>query len=54
MSTVYGVAMAVSLLMIGVYYYIDRKHDKWLLLLFVSVAVCDFGYFRPIRQSSLL
>ena len=45
MSTVYGVAMAVSLLMIGVYYYIDRKHDKWLLLLFISVAVCDFGYF---------
>ncbi len=45
MSTVYGLAMAVSLLMIGVYYYVDRKHDKWLLLLFVSVAVCDFGYF---------
>ena len=45
MSTVYGVAMAVSLLMIGIYYYVDRKHDKWLLLLFVSVAVCDFGYF---------
>lgn len=45
MSTVYGLAMAVSLLMIGVYYYIDRKHDKWLLSLFVSVAVCDFGYF---------
>lgn len=45
MSTVYGVAMAVSLLMIGVNYYVDRKHDKWLLLLFVSVAVCDFGYF---------
>ena len=45
MSTVYGLAMAVSLLMIGVNYYVDRKHDKWLLLLFVSVAVCDFGYF---------
>ena len=45
MSTVYGVAMAVSLLMIGIYYYVDRKHDKWLLLLFISVAVCDFGYF---------
>jgi len=45
MSTVYGIAMAVSLLMIGVNYYVDRKHDKWLLLLFVSVAVCDFGYF---------
>ena len=45
MSSIYGLAMAVSLLMIGVYYYVDRKHDKWLLLLFVSVAVCDFGYF---------
>lgn len=45
MSTVYGIAMAVSLLMIGVNYYVDRKHDKWLILLFVSVAVCDFGYF---------
>ena len=45
MSTIYGLALAASLLMIGVYYYVDRKHDKWLLLLFVSVAVCDFGYF---------
>ena len=45
MSTVYGLAMAVSLLMIGIYYYVDRKHDKWLLLLFVFVAICDFGYF---------
>ena len=45
MSTIYGLAMAVSLLMIGIYYYVDRKHDKWLLLLFISVAVCDFGYF---------
>lgn len=45
MSSIYGLAMAVSLLMIGVNYYVDRKHDKWLLLLFVSVTVCDFGYF---------
>ena len=45
MSTIYGIAFCVSLLMMGVYYFVDRKHDKWLLLLFVSVAVCDFGYF---------
>ena len=45
MSTVYGLAMAVSLIMIGVCCYVDRKHDKWMLLLFISVAVCDFGYF---------
>ena len=45
MSTVYGLALAASLLMIGVYYYVDRKHDKWLMFLFVCVAVCDLGYF---------
>ncbi len=45
MSTVYGIAMAVSLVMTGVYYFVDRKHDKWLGLLFGSVAVCDIGYF---------
>ncbi|MBQ2848327.1 MAG: hypothetical protein IJE74_08750 [Clostridia bacterium] len=45
MSTVYGLAMVASLLMIGVYYYVDRKHDKWLMFLFVCVAVCDLGYF---------
>ena len=45
MSTIYGIAFCVSFLMMGVYYFFDRKHDKWLLLLFVSVAVCDFGYF---------
>ena len=45
MSTVYGIAMAVSLVMIGIYYFVDRKHDKWLGHLFVSVAVCDIGYF---------
>ena len=45
MSTIYGIAFCVSLLMIGVYYVVDRKHDKWLGHLFASVAVCDFGYF---------
>ncbi|MBQ3007785.1 MAG: hypothetical protein IJD78_09520 [Clostridia bacterium] len=45
MSTVYGIAFCVSLLMIGVYYFVDRKHDKWLGHLFASVAVCDMGYF---------
>lgn len=30
--------------MIAVYFFVDKKHDKWLLLLFTSVAVCDMGY----------
>ncbi len=45
MSTIYGIAFSVSLLMIGLYFFVESKHDKWLLSLFISVAVCDFGYF---------
>ena len=53
MSTVYGIAMAVSLIMTGVYYCVDKKHDKWLGLLFASVAVCDIGYFLLSLSSTL-
>ena len=53
MSTVYGIAMAVSLIMTGVYYFVDKKHDKWLGLLFASVAVCDIGYFLLSLSSTL-
>lgn len=45
MTALYGVIFAVSVLMTGVYFLVDRKHDIWLMLLFVSVAVCDLGYF---------
>jgi len=45
MSVIYGIFSAVSLLMIGAYFYVDRKRDIWLMLLFISVAVCDIGYF---------
>ena len=45
MTTLYGIIFVISLLMIATYYYVDRKRDIWLLLLFVCVAVCDFGYF---------
>lgn len=45
MSALYGIIFAVSLLMILAYYFVDRKRDIWLLLLFVCVAVCDLGYF---------
>ncbi len=45
MTTVYGIVFAVALLMVGVYFFVDRKRDIWLMLLFVSIAVCDAGYF---------
>ena len=45
MTTLYGIIFVISLLMIATYYYVDRKRDIWLLLLFVCVAICDLGYF---------
>ncbi len=45
MTVLYGLAFAVSLIMIGVYCFVDRKREIWLFLLFISVAVCDLGYF---------
>ena len=45
MTTLYGIIFAVSLLMIAVYFFVDRKRDVWWLLLFACVAVCDLGYF---------
>lgn len=45
MTAVYGIIFIVSLFMIGGYFIVDRKRDFWLLLLFISVAVCDLGYF---------
>ncbi len=45
MTALYGIVSAAAFIMLGVYFYIDRKRDIWLMLLFVSVAVCDLGYF---------
>ena len=44
-TAVYGIIFAVALVMIGAYFFVDRKRDKCLMLLFVSVEVCDCGYF---------
>ncbi len=53
MTTVYGIVFAVALSMIGVYFFVDRKRDIWLMLLFVSIAVCDAGYFLLSASKSL-
>lgn len=45
MTTVYAIIFAVALLMVGLYFYLDRKRNKWLMLLFISIAICDCGYF---------
>jgi len=41
----YGVICFVSLMLIGVCLAVDKRRNTWLLMLFVSVFVCDLGYF---------
>ncbi len=45
MTAIYGIILMVALLMLCVYFFVDRKRDIWLMLLFISVVVCDLGYF---------
>ena len=45
MSVAYGIITLVSLCMVGVCVLADKKRDVWLLLVFVSVSVCNLGYF---------
>lgn len=45
MSMAYGILCVISLVLIGVCLAVDRKKDICLLLLFVSVFVCNLGHF---------
>ncbi len=53
MTTFYGIIFVISLLMIPAYFFVDRKRDIWLFQLFISVAVCDLGYFLLSLSKSL-
>ena len=44
-SLTYGIIAFISLCMVGVCVAADKKRDIWLLLVFVSVSVCNLGYF---------
>lgn len=45
MTLAYGIVALISLGMVGVCVVADKKRDVWLLLLFVSVSMCNLGYF---------
>lgn len=45
MSIAYGIITLVSLCMVGACVLADKKRDVWLLLVFVSVSLCNLGYF---------
>ena len=45
MSIAYGIIALISLCMVGICVWQDKKRDVWLLLVFVSVSICNLGYF---------
>ena len=45
MALAYGIIALISLCMIGLCVAADKKRDVWLLLVFVSVSLCNLGYF---------
>jgi len=45
MPLAYGIITFVSLCMVGVCVAVDKKRDVWLILVAVSVSVCNLGYF---------
>ena len=45
MSIAYGILCVISLVLIGVCLAVDRKKDICLLLMFISVFVCNLGQF---------
>ena len=45
MSIYYGVISLIAALLLVTYFIVDKKRDKWLMLLFISIFVCNIGYF---------
>ena len=53
MSLAYGIIALVSLCMVGVCVLLDKKRDVWLLFVFVSVSLCNLGYFMTSISKTL-
>ena len=53
MAIAYGIIVLISLCMVGICVALDKKRDVWLLLVFVSVSLCNLGYFMTAISKSL-
>lgn len=53
MPLAYGIVALISLCMVGVCATLDKKRDVWLLFVFVSVSICNLGYFMLSVSHSL-
>lgn len=45
MTVIYGIIAIISLCMVGTCVAVDKKQDLWVLMVFVSVSLCNLGYF---------
>lgn len=45
MSIYYGVISLIAALLLVTYFIVDKKRDTWLMLLFISILICNTGYF---------
>lgn len=45
MSIFYGIACLLSVILLVAYFFVDKKREKWLMLLFISILICNTGYF---------
>ena len=45
MSIFYGIACLLSVLLLVGYFFVDKKREKWLMLLFISILICNTGSF---------
>lgn len=53
MSIFYGVACLLALIMLVAYFFVDKKQNKWIMCFFVSIFVCNSGYFIMSLSKSL-
>lgn len=44
MSIFYGIVWLLSVLLLVAYFVINKKRDKWLMFLLISIFVCNSGY----------
>ncbi len=45
MAIFYGIVCLVSAVLLGIFFIVDKKRNIWLMLLFISIFVCNSGYF---------
>lgn len=45
MSIFYGIACLLSVILLVTYFFVDKKREKWLMFLFISILICNTGYF---------